>query len=93
MQFQGLTSDGLEDWLCPTCGRRFLLRWPPDYKKIILDAGDESKIHSGGGRPLPQPAPAPSVPEILDASPAEEERLRPWLDWMERVDFESLWRE
>jgi len=32
---------GAEEWYCPTCGRRLLLSWPPAYKKIILDAGNE----------------------------------------------------
>ena len=40
-------SSGAEEWNCPTCGRRFLLNMPPDYKKIILNAGDEFAIHSG----------------------------------------------
>lgn len=39
---------GAEEWSCPTCGRRFLLSWPPSYKKIILEAGDELASHSAG---------------------------------------------
>jgi hypothetical protein len=39
---------GAEEWHCPTCGRRFLLNWPPAYKKIVLNAGDELAGHSGG---------------------------------------------
>jgi len=39
---------GAEEWYCPTCGRRLLLSWPPAYKKIILDAGNELASHSGG---------------------------------------------
>ena len=38
---------GEEEWNCPHCGRRFLLNMPPDYRKIILNAGDESAIHTG----------------------------------------------
>lgn len=38
---------GAEEWHCPTCGRRFLLKWPPSYKKIVLDPGDEYAAHSG----------------------------------------------
>src|SRR5947208_1574244 len=36
-----------EEWFCPTCGRRFLLRWPPMYRKTVLDPGDECITHSG----------------------------------------------
>src|SRR5215207_533686 len=39
---------GAEEWYCPTCGRRFLLNWPPAYKKIVLNTGDELASHSGG---------------------------------------------
>ena len=39
---------GVEEWYCPTCGRRFVLNWPPEYKKTILNVGDELAIHSGG---------------------------------------------
>lgn len=38
---------GEEEWNCPRCGRRFLLNMPPDYRKIILNAGDESAVHIG----------------------------------------------
>jgi hypothetical protein len=40
-------SSGAEEWYCPTCGRRFLLQWPPTYKKIVLECGDEEALHSG----------------------------------------------
>ena len=39
---------GEEEWHCPACGRRFMLSWPPEYKKIILNVGDELASHSGG---------------------------------------------
>ncbi len=68
MQLETTHSSGAEEWYCPTCGRRFLLNMPPDYRKIILDAGDESAIHSGSkgglvmgsirvGKPEEQPLP------------------------------------
>ncbi len=41
-------ASGIEEWYCPTCGRRFLLQWPPEYKKVILEPGDEAVAHSGG---------------------------------------------
>lgn len=40
-------ESGLEEWACPTCGRRMLLRWPPDYEKQIIEAGDEKACHVG----------------------------------------------
>lgn len=39
---------GAQEFYCPTCGRRFILQWPPAYQRIILDEGDENAIHSSG---------------------------------------------
>ena len=41
-------EEGNEEWSCPTCGRRFLTDWPPEYKKVIIEVGDENASHSGG---------------------------------------------
>src|SRR5262245_23033894 len=40
-------NSGAEEWYCPTCGRRFLLRWPPSYEKVVIEPGDEFATHSG----------------------------------------------
>jgi hypothetical protein len=44
----GRAQTGAEEWYCPACGRRMLLRWPPDYEKIVLEHGDDSAVHVGG---------------------------------------------
>jgi hypothetical protein len=114
MILQHVDPSGIEEWYCPTCGRRFLLQWPPEYRKVILDAGDENAIHSGGksgcsntsissvredGPAYPKPGPLDtahreSMPvEELGPVGANDPTLLPWLEWMERVDFESLWRK
>jgi hypothetical protein len=41
-------DDGSEEWVCPTCHRRFVISWPPNYKRVILEEGDENAIHAGG---------------------------------------------
>jgi hypothetical protein len=48
MVLNGSTVSGDEEWVCPTCGRRLLLRWPPDYEKLVLEHGDDTAIHVGG---------------------------------------------
>jgi len=48
MQLKKTHPSGAEEWYCPSCGRRFLLQWPPAYKKIVLEVGDEYAIHNGG---------------------------------------------
>jgi len=62
MQIKTKYPSGTELWYCPTCGRKFLLDWPPKYQKIILDVGDETAIHSGGKGGLSM-----GPPEIGDA--------------------------
>jgi hypothetical protein len=47
MQRAETRESGGEEWLCPTCGRRLLLRWPPEYQKLVLVPGDEHATHTG----------------------------------------------
>jgi hypothetical protein len=69
MILTGSGESGAEEWVCPTCGRRMLLRWPPHYEKLILEHGDEAAIHVGGkgglrvGQVAVAPAPVTAVPE------------------------------
>jgi hypothetical protein len=68
MILTGRGESGAEEWVCPTCGRRMLLRWPPHYEKLILEYGDEAAIHVGGkgglqvGQVAVAPAPADEAP-------------------------------
>jgi DNA-directed RNA polymerase subunit RPC12/RpoP len=39
---------GADLWVCPRCGRRVVMRPPPDYAKVVLVPGDEYAIHVGG---------------------------------------------
>jgi hypothetical protein len=82
---------GAEEWYCPTCGRRFLMQWPPTYSKVILNAGDETAIHSGCKGSLTLSGPKVAQAEQAALSKGEQEMLSPWLDWMEKSDFEALW--
>jgi hypothetical protein len=65
-------ATGGEEWWCPVCGRRLLLRWPPGYAKLVLDPGDERAAHTGA--------------VAAAAGPRPDERWRGWLadngiDW------------
>jgi hypothetical protein len=65
MILNGRAEAGAEEWVCPACGRRVLVRWPPDFERLILEYGDDSAVHVGskGGvrmtglevNPLPSP--------------------------------------
>lgn len=80
-------ESGLEEWYCPTCGRRFLMKWPPEYQKIILEPGDEFANHTAfKGQFDPD-----DVPGDLPAQKPEPKSLAPWQEWMDKVNFDALW--
>jgi hypothetical protein len=47
MVHQGTDASGMEEWRCPVCGRHFVVRWPPDYERLILAEGDAKATHVG----------------------------------------------
>jgi hypothetical protein len=80
---------GAQEWFCPTCGRHFILQWPPNYKRIVLDEGDEQAIHSGGtnglvmGSPEINPSEAKhNMEEMGGSSDLDDPYLSPWADWL-----------
>jgi hypothetical protein len=81
---------GAEEWYCATCGRRFVMQWPPKYKRIVLSGGDEYAAHSGGKGGLKiggihvQPS-EESAPEEDGLS------LDRWKSWLDSVDTDDLW--
>lgn len=84
MKLESTHSTGAEEWYCPTCGRRFLMQWPPQYKRIILDAGDENVVHTGGKSGL-QIGLAHATPEDTEDGPDPDLGL--WSEGIEDVDF------
>ncbi len=80
---------GAEEWYCPVCGRRLIMNWPPAYKKIVLEFGNEHALHActkGGSDML-----STQLGFNLHKSSETEEELAPWQDWMDKNNFESLW--
>lgn len=61
----GRVASGAEEWSCPKCGHRLLLRWPPPrFEVTVLTEGDTSAEHTGTKCGPGQPAPgAGSVSE------------------------------
>jgi hypothetical protein len=47
MVHQGTDATGMEEWRCPVCERHFMVRWPPNYERLVLAAGDENASHVG----------------------------------------------
>ena len=82
-------ASGVEEWYCPTCERRFLVQWPPAYKMVIVEPGNQNARHSvsKGNLRIGQLQATPSE----ETEFSEELRLVPWLKWFEKIDFDSKW--
>lgn len=78
---------GAEEWVCPICGRRFVMTWKP-YRRVVLEAGDESATHSGskGGVKVGAVTVIPDGPET-DPSASSGQSLSAFRDWIDGVDF------
>ena len=89
MVLENTHPSSAEEWYCPTCGRRILLQWPPNYKKITLEAGDENALHSVGKGGL-----VIGIPDALqeqESSPGDDPRLTQWDVWLGQLGFDSWW--
>jgi hypothetical protein len=89
MILEKIHISGVEEWYCPTCGRRFLVQWPPAYKMLILAVGDKDIRHNVSKsnshiRSCP-------VTQLEANDLTDEFRLIPWIQWMEKVNFDSKW--
>jgi hypothetical protein len=72
MQLERVYPSGAEEWVCPACGRRFLVQWQPSYSKLVLEAGDEMALHSGcRGGPGRSPGQG-SLPELAEEPEPDE---------------------
>jgi hypothetical protein len=104
MEMAAKHPSGAEEWHCPTCGRRFLMQWPPAYKKIVLEPGDEHAIHSGskGGISISRAGVEqfsraldssldPISADLPEVSIGDEhiEALKPWMKWINNTDFDN----
>ena len=88
MQLEKTHPSGAEEWYCPTCGRRFLMQWPPDYRKIILEPGNEYAMHSGGKGGLRLEA--PEIREVEEDEPVLSDELRAALEEvLDDIDFDD----
>jgi len=75
MRLEKIRSSGDQEWGCPICGRRLLIRWQPKFEMIELQAGDGSVEHYGStsdnlriGRTRIRPVEEPVVSDELRAA-------------------------
>jgi hypothetical protein len=91
MVFEQAVGHDTDELYCPVCGRRILVQWSPDFKKIVLEAGDEFAIHtaSKGNANMSandfDPQDEPMVEE-------DAELIAAWDVLLEEINFESLWQ-
>jgi hypothetical protein len=83
---------GAEEWYCPTCGRRFLMQWPPVYKKIVIEPGNEQATHSGGkdGFHIESIEMTPAEEDPTKEDQISEESLRFWQKALEKLNMDDL---
>ena len=91
MVHEGTDAAGMEEWRCPACGRHFIVRWPPDYERLVLAEGDANATHIGtkgevgfGGigfewASVPDPTAGPDPDPEPAADPGNEDAWRRWL--------------
>ncbi len=84
---------GAEEWYCPSCGRRFVMQWPPKYKRIVLNDGDLNAVHSGskGGLSIG----ATRIQQGEDSAPSNEDDLplEQWKSWLDSIETSKWWPE
>lgn len=71
---------GAEEWLCPSCGHRVLKTRLPQEQLIVLVNGDDPTKHNHVGDNL-------DTPGLI---PLNQSQLAPWLDWINKIDFDNL---
>lgn len=80
--------NGAEEWVCPTCGRRFLMQWTPEFRRIVLEPGDDLASHTGGKGGIVMGS--MQVSQDQDSFDPADPTLQPWLDWVDRINLSSL---
>jgi hypothetical protein len=84
MVLEGTQPSGSDEWSCPVCGRRLVMRPPPHYQKVVLERGDESAIHVGGKGGIEVGGVAAT--SVTNDRAAEDERA--WRDWLDSIGID-----
>jgi hypothetical protein len=96
MMVKNTYPTGAQEFYCPTCGRHFIMQWPPEYKQIVLNEGDVQANHSGstGGVMMGsadieagEVRPDDQTPHSGFADGEDDDYLAPWQDWLDGRDL------
>src|SRR5262245_28247298 len=86
MQLEITYPSGAELWACRDCGRRFVAQWEPKFRRVILEQGDETIIHTSQGIGLQAQI---SVNSNDEDDPNNVELNDVWKQWIDKLDFDS----
>lgn len=75
---------GAEEYVCADCGRWFIMTWPPNYKRIILNVGDENVEHTGGTVNISAQATTDTTGDL-----ANDPYLALWGKYLEDIDEQT----
>jgi hypothetical protein len=88
MQLEKIHPSGAQEWFCPICMHRFVVKWQPTFNIIDLEAGDRHVSHVGstdGLRISP-----PEMRRVGPEDPVLSDELRAALDEaLKDIDFDD----
>jgi hypothetical protein len=75
---------GAEEWACPTCGRRFVIQWTPEFKRVVLEEGEEYTTHIVGDAGIQLQS---AHSDEADGDELAASKLAPWVEGLAEIDF------
>ncbi|ASR35303.1 hypothetical protein BAY61_10190 [Prauserella marina] len=85
MALQRADRADTQEWLCPECGRHFIVRWDPEFDQLVLNQGDTGASHSGSEKGA-----LDIVMRTEMARPVPRgEPTQVWLDWLRQHGIED----
>lgn len=83
MQLAQTLPTGVEEWACPTCGRRIQLDWETVPERVVLQPGDDRARHvcGKGGLQLAAEAMDDEAARLL-----EQLQRGPFGQWLDQTE-------
>lgn len=75
MELREVYADGSQDWHCPVCGRRFILHWPPNYHREVLNEGDLEAVHTAGTGGMQMGSAELESEAVFQTAPVDDENF------------------
>jgi hypothetical protein len=90
MELETTHLSGAQEWFCPECGRRFVMHFQSEYKRLnilVLESGNEFISHVGGTGGLH--INSTEVRTVDDEVILSDELLSALEEALEDIDFED----